>query len=475
MKKLLPIYAKELADGRYLISNRLNHFLILDKGSYQEVCEQKCMQNRNHGHEICFSSRGLGEKLEKAMFIVDSTDLSPQVESYRTQNIGLFHNTGLHIFVLTLECNLKCLYCQAAYDGCEPNMMSIDTASKAVDIALSTPEKNISFEFQGGEPLLNFDTLKHIVEYAESKKTGKTVRFSMVDNGQAMTEDKLEFLVKHDVSICFSIDGPDYVHDKNRPSKIGDSNHKNVVFWYHRAKEVYREMGKKPRVSALPTTTRYSLKCAKEIVEFFHDELGEKCISIRPLSPFGRAKLNWDAIQYTADEFLEFYKECMKYIKMYDDGFTETFSNMIMDKLVGKIVNYPDLRSPCGAGTGQLAYNWNGSVYTCDEGRMMSNQGIEVFRAGSVENSYQELISSDAVCNACAASCLENHPVCCRCVYHPICGICPVYNYNQQEDLMGNPPLKDRCKIMQGQMQYLIEWMCSEDEKERSIFYEWTK
>lgn len=475
MKKILPVYTKELSDGRFLLSNRLNRFLIVDKDSYNEICLQKHLQNEDKNYQPVFSSEKLKEKLEKALFIVDSDDLSKHIDTYRTQNIGLFHNTGLHIFVLTLECNLKCLYCQAAYEGCEPNMMSIETASKAVDLALSTPEKIISFEFQGGEPLLNFDTLKFIVEYANEKRKRKEVHFSLVDNGQAMSDDKLEFLVKHDVSICYSIDGPAFVHDKNRPSKIGDSNHKNVVYWYKRAKQLYQEMGKKPRVSALPTTTRYSLGYAKEIVEFFHDTLGEKCISIRPLSPFGRAKSNWESIQYTAEEFLGFYKECMKYIKQYNDGFTETFSNMIMDKLVGKIVNYPDLRSPCGAGTGQLAYNWNGNVYTCDEGRMMSNQGIEVFKVGTVDNSYKELIDSEAVCNACAASCLENHPVCCNCVYHPVCGVCPVYNFNQQGDLLGNPPLKDRCKIMQGQIQYLIEWMNSDDEKDRAIFYEWTK
>lgn len=474
MKKLLPIYSKELTNGRVLISNRLNRFHILDDASYQEVCVQKIIQDKDPNYEPYFTSKELGSILEEKYFLVDNNNLLKYAEIYRTQNIGLFHNTSLHIFVLTLDCDLKCIYCQAAYDGCDTKMMNIDVATKAVDIALSSPENAITFEFQGGEPLLNFETLKFIVEYANRTKKGKIVHFTLVDNGQSMTEEKLKFLVINDVSICFSIDGPDFVHDKNRPSKAGDSNHRNVVKWYKSAKEAYRQLGKNPRVSALPTTTKLSLRYAKEIVEFFHDELEEMSISIRPLSPFGRAKKNWNLIQYSSDEFIEFYKECMTYIKQFNDGFTETFSNMIMDKLVGKIVNYPDLRSPCGAGTGQLAYNWDGSVYTCDEGRMLSNQGIEVFKAGAIENTYKELINSKAVCNTCAASCLENHSVCSKCVYHPICGICPVYNYSQQGDLMGNPPLMDRCKIMMGQMQYLIEWMSCDDEKERNIFKEWT-
>jgi len=34
--------------------------------------------------------------------------------------------------------------------------------------------------------------------------------------------------------------------------------------------------------------------------------------------------------------------------------------------------NFLDSRSPCGACIGQVAYNYDGKVYTCDEGRMFA-------------------------------------------------------------------------------------------------------
>ncbi len=40
------------------------------------------------------------------------------------------------------------------------------TAKAAVDIALQSPNEYLTFEFQGGEPLLNFETIKYIVEYS---------------------------------------------------------------------------------------------------------------------------------------------------------------------------------------------------------------------------------------------------------------------------------------------------------------------
>lgn len=52
-------------------------------------------------------------------------------------------------------------------------MMSIETARKAVDIALSSNSENLTFEFQGGEPLTNFDVIKFIVTYSEEKCEGK--------------------------------------------------------------------------------------------------------------------------------------------------------------------------------------------------------------------------------------------------------------------------------------------------------------
>lgn len=457
MNKLLPIYVKKIGNDEFLISNILGYFLILDSYEMEKITIEKKRQDLENKYEISFENESLFKKLINNYFIINDENLSEYSNIYRTKNSGLFHSAGLHIFVLTLECNLNCLYCQAASDmkNC---FMTKENAYKAMKILLSSPEKEITIEFQGGEPLLNFEVLKYIVEYIKNSKTEKTVYFALVNNGQAMTEEKLMFLIEHDVSICFSIDGPKYIHDKNRPSKDGNSNFDNVIYWYKRAKELYRVAGKPIRVSALPTTTKYSLSHAKDIVEFYFNDLGERTISIRPLSPFGRAIDNWEDIHYSADDFLLYYKECMEQIENLNNEreFSESFSNIILDKLNGKVVNYPDLRSPCGAGVGQIAYNWNGFVYTCDEGRMLSNQGIEKFRMGTVDNSYEELIESNAVFETCASSCLEAHKICKDCVYHSICGICPVYNYKQQGDLVGNPPEMDRCKILMGQMEYLI-------------------
>lgn len=452
---LLPFYFKRVSNNRYLVSNLLRKFQLVDNVQFEKLCA------------------GTFDESLKNFFAEDS-ELDSLAEEYRKLHAGLFFGTTLHIFVLTLACNLNCLYCQAEYERGGKPFMSAETARRATDFALSSPESELHFEFQGGEPLLNFDALKTIVEYANERRGDKVIKFSLVTNAQAMTDEILIYLAAHDVQITFSIDGPKFIHDANRPTKDGSSNFDRVFYWFKRARAVYAE---KNFVRALPTITRLSINHAKEIVDFYR-KLDVQDISLRELSPFGRVGKNFDTIAYTPQEFLKFYRECMDYIIALNlagkTNLTESLSKIILQKIFGRIVNYPDLRSPCGATIGQIAYNWNGDVYTCDEGRMLANRGIENFRVGNVQkNSYRECLLSEAACTTCNASCVEANPSCESCVYNPICGLCPVYSFFTQGDFVGMPIKQARCLILRGIYDYLIEWLNCEDAARKNLCVRW--
>ena len=51
--------------------------------------------------------------------------------------------------------------------------MSIETATKVVEHAMQSTSPYVNFEFQGGEPTINFDVIKHIVTY--SRELNKTM------------------------------------------------------------------------------------------------------------------------------------------------------------------------------------------------------------------------------------------------------------------------------------------------------------
>lgn len=76
---------------------------------------------------------------------------------------------GIKMLVLSLtgQCNFACRYCYAAEH--ERSMMSPETALAAVKLAADGGERFV-IQFSGGEPLLNFDCLKAVVDYVHQEK-----------------------------------------------------------------------------------------------------------------------------------------------------------------------------------------------------------------------------------------------------------------------------------------------------------------
>lgn len=110
-----------------------------------------------------------------------------------------------------------------------------------------------------------------------------------------------------------------------------------------------------------------------------------------------------------------------------------------------------ELRSPCGGAIGQLAYYYDGNIYTCDECRMLAEMGNDSFKVGNVyENTYNDLVTSDSAKTVCVSSCLECLTKCHSCVYMPYCGTCPVINLAQENNIFSRTNENYRCKIYKG-------------------------
>ena len=72
------------------------------------------------------------------------------------------------------DCNLACRYCfaeEGEYHG-RRALMSYEVGKKALDflIANSGNRRNLEVDFFGGEPLLNWDVVKRLVEYGRSQE-----------------------------------------------------------------------------------------------------------------------------------------------------------------------------------------------------------------------------------------------------------------------------------------------------------------
>lgn len=417
----------------------------------------------------------LGKKLIEKQFLFLDTNL--EYSSYMKHDIRRLKGhvniaTSLHIFVVTTACNAGCIYCQANNGVSVPSLfMSEEMAEKAVDIALQSPTQHLNFEFQGGEPLLNYEIIKHIFYYAEKNKEKHEISYNVVTNLTLLTDEMIEFFIENSFGISTSIDGPKFLHDVNRPLKNGDGTYEKTV-------ESIRKMQRRGiRVGAIQTTTRASLKYPREIVRAYMD-LGFDSIFVRPLTPLGKAAMNWDEIGYSPEEFIDFYQEVVdELIKINKNErfMKEDHSAILLSRMDGKFVNYMELRSPCGAGIGQLAYYADGNIFTCDEGRMLHEMGDSVFKLGNVfSSSYSDIINNGVCRTVCASSILESIPVCCDCVYQPYCGTCPVVNYAKSNDVIEKEPRGYRCRIYSGMLDYLFGLQMNGQKETVDILKSWS-
>jgi len=462
---------KELR-GRYLITGDAGQYCFLEPRQFDLFLAGKIKQTYPDKY---------GE-LQGKGFIRDMLDFDGLAKKYASKNAFLGNGPSLHIVVVTLRCDHKCIYCQTSSKSLKTRGLDMDisTAQKVVDMIFMSPSEGITIEFQGGEPLINLDTVKFIVQYAKKKnKTEKKeLRFALVSNLTFMTEDILKYLAENDISVCTSLDGPENVHNKQRIAGPGVNSYSNTVKWLKRLRqEIYKHSGYK--VNALTTITKHSLNYPKEIVDEFV-KLGLESIHLRPVSLLGENRKKRQQINFSPETFFNFYRKALDYIiELNREGknFNERMAGIFLTKiLTGIDPNYLDMRSPCGAGIGQLAYNFNGDVYTCDEARMLSMMGDESFRLGNVvENCYEEIIDNNIIKTLCSASCLDNLPGCSQCVYKPYCGVCPIYNYTEKQDIFTQPKNSLLCNIYTPILDYLFERLQDEHDDTKGIFDSWVR
>lgn len=465
MKKdfgVLPYSSGRIGRG-FLVVNNLGSWCHLSEEEFRSL---KC-------HKLEKGSKLL-EKLKRSNMLIEKSNINKVIGDYKNLNRFLLQGPSLHIVVPTLRCNHECVYCHAKAPD-EKNLdMDKKTAIRVLDFVFKTESPAVTIEFQGGEPLLAWDVLKFIVKEVRrlnEKYEKKDLRITLVTNLTLMDEKKLDFLIKNNVSICTSLDGPEKVHDANRKYLGGGPTYKDVIKWIERIKKEYKKRGVHMKLSALPTITRYSLPYWKEIIDEYV-KWGFDIIHLKFLNQLGAARENWDKIAYTPEEFTDFWKKSMDYIiKLNKQGVN--ISGRIAKVMLTKILKkrdygFTELMSPCGAGRTQLLYNYNGDIYTCDEGRML---GSDLFRLGNInKNEYKDVIRSDNLISVCYASVLDNY--CGACPYKPYCGTCPVMNYVEQGSVVPKITETMRCKIYKSQFTYLFNRITGDSESLK-IFRGW--
>jgi His-Xaa-Ser system radical SAM maturase HxsB len=465
--ELLPFQFERIDDGEAVLTNAVGEFTFLPRTVLDQLVAKRLPPTDPH-YSTLRARHFIREAGDKA-----SLELLSLKTRTRYQHLRNF--TNLHLFVVTLRCDHSCQYCQvsrqsedkAAFD------MTQETADKALDLVFRSPNQALKIEFQGGEPLLNFNLVRYVVEKAEARNTteGRDLQFVIATTLSLATDEILEFCSEHSIFLSSSLDGPEDLHNKNRP-RPGRDSYSKFVEGLQRARDIVGY----DSVSALMTTSPASMNRVKDIVDEYLKH-GFDSIFLRHLSPYGFALKTKSYQAYNAERWLEFYREGMDYIlKINKRGvpFSEQYSTILLTKmLTSNNPGFVDLMNPSGAGIAAVVFNYDGDIYASDESRMLHEMGDSSFRIGNVhQNTYEEVFTAEALLDALEESFTLSAPMCSDCAFEPWCGADPVFHHAMFGDVLGRKPESEFCKRTMGVVRYLLETM-RKDEAAKEIFVRW--
>ena len=280
------------------------------------------------------------------------------------------------------DCNIRCEYCfgdKGAFQG-DRCLLSLETGKKAIDFLIrqSGSRHNLEIDFFGGEPLLNFDIVKKLVDYGRSveQEYHKNIRFTITTNGVLLDDEKIKYIDENMVNVILSIDGRPEVNDRMRHTANGKGTYEIIIknyknFIQKREDRQYYVRG---------TFTRYNLDFASDVGHLL--DLGFNNVSVEPVvAPdeydFSIREGDLDTILKEYDRLSDMYLDSV----MKGKPFRFFHFNVDLDQgpcLVKRV-------SGCGAGTEYVAVSPEGDIYPCHQ-----FVGEEQFRLGSVHDSFFE-------------------------------------------------------------------------------------
>ncbi|MCX8026774.1 MAG: SPASM domain-containing protein [Thermodesulfovibrionales bacterium] len=216
-------------DEHFLYDVEENRIFSLSERAYDIARSMVSGNKRKRG----FSLRNIIAEREIQKIIQDIEPLSEDEVEHRKKILEQedYQLTGLWLG-LAHSCNLGCRYCFAnspKYLKTNYLLMSQETAFKGIDFLLNqSPEaEEYDIIFFGGEPLLNLELLKKVIDY--TTKSSKRFHYSITTNGTLLNRDVFEYLKENDVSMMISVDGSEEIHNRNRPYKNGRPSWQDIV------------------------------------------------------------------------------------------------------------------------------------------------------------------------------------------------------------------------------------------------------
>lgn len=262
------------------------------------------------------------------------------------------------------DCNLRCCYCFASTGdfGGARTRMSAQVGKKAIDylIAHSAGRKNLEVDFFGGEPLMNFEVVKEVADYARSleKAHNKNFRFTITTNGLLLDDDKIDYINKQMSNVVLSIDGRPQVNDRVRSTVSGDGCYDIIM---PKFKRLVEKRGH-DQYYVRGTFTKYNKDFANDVLHLVKegfDQVSVEPVVTDPKEPYALTEAD------LPDIFAEYDRLAQLVLEEEKAGRGFNFFHFMMDLDQGPCA-IKRLRG-CGCGNEYCAITPDGEVYPCHQ------------------------------------------------------------------------------------------------------------
>ena len=341
------------------------------------------------------------------------------------------------------DCNLRCEYCFASTGdfGKGRKLMTFETGKKAIDFLLkkSGDRENLELDFFGGEPLMNFEVVKQIVEYARSreKEYGKRFRFTITTNGMLLDDDKIDFINKEMSNVVLSIDGRKEVNDNIR-KRVDGSGCYDVIL--PKFKKLVEKRGDK-EYYVRGTFTKHNLDFSEDVFSLYDegfDQISVEPVVCEPEAPYALTEKELSAI------FSEYERLSARILENEKHGGKFNFFHFMLDLDQGPCA-IKRLRG-CGCGNEYVAITPDGDIYPCHQ-----FVGLEEYKMGNLDEGTFNLDMKAEF----AESHVYTKPECKKCWAKFYCsGGCNANAYNFTGSITGSYDVG--CKMQQKRIECAI-------------------
>lgn len=398
---------------RYNHKGKLCHFLWdvesgslhnVDSNAYLVAKRRYGVLNNDEQSEYNSIDNALIEEIEAEFCVLEKEGCinTEDFNEINEKSVGEIKALCLHI---CHDCNLRCKYCfadEGTYHSAR-NYMSADIGKKAIDFLIenSGNRYNLEVDFFGGEPLMNLDVVKEIVNYARNLEESKNKKFAftMTTNCVLLNDATIDWLNQEMSNVVLSIDGRADVHNNVRKSVNGKDCFNLIMenalkFAEVRGDKSYYVRG---------TFTSQNLDFTEDIM--FLREKGFRQISVEPVVLNENNELAIKE-EHLPIIFKEYDKLAENYLSMRKNGQWFNFFHFMLDLEQGPCIK--KRLTGCGSGCEYLSVTPNGDIYPChqfaeENGYKMGNVADGEINNEIAKRFAKNIVTEKKECKKCPA------------------------------------------------------------------------